>query len=67
MEQEPGEIFIYSEINGGWIGQIVSKQAPQQVHSKYENIFQHLGGMYRPVHYYIYQVYKYLFKDDYTL
>ena len=67
MEPEPGEIFICSERNGGWIGQIVYRQVPQQVHSKYGNIFQHLRDMDRSVHYHSNQVYKYLSKYDYTL
>ena len=67
MEPELGERFICFKRNGGWIGQIVSKQVPQQVHSKYGKIFQHVGDMEIPVHYYINQVYKYLFKYDYTI
>ena len=67
METEPGEIFICPERNGGYIGQIVSKQVPQQVYSKYGHNFQHLDDMDRYVHYHRNQVYKYLFTDDFTL
>ena len=55
MEPELGERFICFKRNGGCIGQIVSKQVPQQGHSKYENICPYLGDMDRSVHYYINQ------------
>ena len=66
-EPEPCARLICSKRNGRWVGQIVSKQVPQQGHSKYGNIFPYSGDMDRSVHYYSNQVYKYLFKDDYTL
>ena len=67
MEPEPSERIICFKINGGWMGQIVSKQVPQQGLSKYGNISHRLGDMDISVHYYSNQVYKYIFKDGYTL
>ena len=67
IEPEPGERFSCYKINGGWMGQIFSKQVPQQGHSRYGNICPYLGDMDRSVHYYRNQVYKYLFKDGYNL
>ena len=67
MEPEIAESFICSKINGGWIGQIVWKQVPQQVNTNYGKICPHLGDMEISVHYYNNQVYKCLFKDVYIL